>query len=294
MAGMILVMGATGTVGGATLHALRVAGTEPVAVVRDPERARRILGSHTPLRTGDLADEASLRVAFKGAESLLLCSGHDPAMRECQLAAVRAIASSEIRRVVKISGSPVSVTADSPARSGRDHFAVEEALRRTGREIVAVRPNAFMQTFLDQGALVANGILPGPESDPRVSFVDARDIGRVAAAALLAVRPTEPVLEVTGPAALTWPDVAAAMSAVFGRPVSYFPAAPDLVRQALDGMGRPEWLVEHTLELSELMREPRAAEVTDTVERMTGRQATPLAEFLTDHATAFQPQPEQS
>jgi hypothetical protein len=52
-------------------------------------------------------------------------------------------------------------------------------------------------------------------------------------------------------------------------------------------MGRPEWLVEHLLELGALMREPKAAEVTGTVERMTGRPPTSLSEFLKDHAAAF-------
>jgi hypothetical protein len=52
-------------------------------------------------------------------------------------------------------------------------------------------------------------------------------------------------------------------------------------------MGRPQWLVEHMLELAALLREPEAGEVTDTVERITGQPATTLREFLVDHASAF-------
>jgi len=52
-------------------------------------------------------------------------------------------------------------------------------------------------------------------------------------------------------------------------------------------MGRPEWLVAHLLELGALMREPKAAEVTDTVQRITGHPATTLGKFLADHTSAF-------
>ena len=169
MTGPILVIGATGTVGGATMRALRAGGADAIAFVRDPQRAAQALGEDASLLVGDLGDEASVLAALDGIDGVLLCSGHDPAMRQQQLTAVRAIAASDARRVVKISGSPVSVRADSPARTGRDHAVVEEALRATGRETVAIRPNTFTQNFLDQAPAVAHGALPAPAGEPRVS-----------------------------------------------------------------------------------------------------------------------------
>ena len=287
MSAQILVLGATGNAGGATLRALEAAGAEAIAFVRDPAAAERKLGDGTPMRVGDLSDEASLRGALAGVDAVLLCSGNAPAMRDLQLNAVRVISSSDVRRIVKISGSPVSVSPQSPARTGRDHCAVEEAMRAIGRETVAIRPNMFMQAFIDQAQAVSHGALPGLDGEPRVSFIDARDIGRVAAAALMADTAPEPVLEVTGPQALTWFDVADAMSAVFGRTITHYPMASDSVRQALLSMGRPEWLVNHLLEIGELMREPKAAEVTDTVERITGHPPGTFTQFLTDNAAAF-------
>ena len=287
MADSVLIIGATGTVGVATIRALRSAGAEPVAFVRDPERVGALLGHRAPLRVGDLADQVSVRAALQGVDAVLLCSGHGPAMREQQLTAVRAIAASDVARVVKISGSPVSISADSPASTGRDHFAVEEALRAIGLASVSIRPNPFMQNFLEQAAAVAGGALPGPTDELRVSFVDARDIARVAASALLCTEPPEPVLELTGPEALTWPDVADTMSDVLGRPVTHYPTPSDVLRQALLAMGRPEWLVEHMLEIGIALRDPEAAHVTDTVEQATGQPATTLREFLADHKAVF-------
>jgi uncharacterized protein YbjT (DUF2867 family) len=272
----ILVVGATGTVGGATLDALRASGAEPVAFVRQAERAATVIGDLTPFRVGDLADEGSVRAALEGVDAVPLCLAHGPAMREQHLGAVRAIEASDVGRVVKISGSPVSLRTDSPASTGRDHFEVEQALRAIGPVTVAIRPNPFMQNFLEQAPLAAHGVLPGLAGEPRVSFVDARDIGRVAAAALLSEEPPEPVLQVTGPEALTWFDVAGTVTAVLGRSITHYPSPPEVIRQALLEMGRPAWLVEHMLELGALMRKPKAAEVTDVVERTTGQPATTL------------------
>jgi uncharacterized protein YbjT (DUF2867 family) len=283
----VLVTGATGTIGGATLRALQDAGADPIAFVRSASKAASVLGDGVPVRTGDLADEASLRVALEGVDAVLLCSGHDPAMAEVQLAAVRAFATSDVPRAVKISGSPVSVCADSPARTGREHFAVEEALRATGRETVAVRPNVFMQTFLTQAPAIGHGALPGPDGMPRVSFVDAGDVGRVAAATLLAESAPEAIVDVTGPAALSFYDVAEAMTAALGRPIQHHPVPLETMRQALVAMGRPEWLANHLVELAGLMRAPKAADVTDRVLRITGRPPVTLEEFLIANAAAF-------
>jgi uncharacterized protein YbjT (DUF2867 family) len=287
VSGTILIMGATGNVGRATLAALNASGVEAVAFARDPRRAAELLGEQQPLRVGDLSDTDSVAAALDGIDCVLLCSGNDPALRELQLNAVQAIAAGEARRVVKISASPVAARADSPSRVGRDHAAVEQALRATGREVIALRPNVFMQSFLAQAPAVAAGVLAGPEADPRVSFIDASDIGRVAAAALTADEPSAGVLEVTGAEALTWSDVAAAMSEALGRPVAYRPLSREALAAGMRALGRPEWLIEHSLELGALLGEPKAAEVTDTVAEVTGRPPRRLREFLTDNAAAF-------
>ena len=66
MAADVLVIGATGNIGGAALAALRAAGVEAAAFVRDPERAARVLGKDQPLRVGDLGDPASIAAALEG------------------------------------------------------------------------------------------------------------------------------------------------------------------------------------------------------------------------------------
>ena len=102
-----------------------------------------------------------------------------------------------------------------------------------------MRPNAFMQNFLEQSAAIAHGALPGPEE----SLV-CRSWTPVTLAAWQPPRCSPPrrpaaVLEVTGPEALSLFDVAETMSAVLGRTVTHYPASAELARQGLLAMGRP-------------------------------------------------------
>ncbi len=285
----ILVIGATGSVGSATIRELQARGAQPIAFVRDRAAASALLGERTPVRVGDLDDTTSLRAALHGIDAVLLCSAHGPDMRRQQLAAIAVIAGAGASRIVKISGSPVTVGPDSTAHTGRDHEAVEQAMRQTACETVAIRPNVFMANFLDQAQAIGHGALPGPANTPppRVSFVDVTDIAAVAAAELLGGTPPPPILELTGPQALTWFDVATLMTDILGRPITHYPAPPEVIRNGLLAAGRPEWLVDHMLEIGALLAQPKAAEITSTIHDVTGRDPTTLEQWLTANAARF-------
>lgn len=282
----VLVTGATGLVGGAALRALVRAGADVVAYVRDPAR----LAGSTPgvaVRAGDLRDAASLREALDGVDAVVLVSGHGLDMAEVQQAALGTISAGGVRRVVKISGSPVSTATETASSIGRAHLDVERTLRESVPEPIAVRPNVFMQNLLAMAPAVAHGVLPGPEGDPAVSFTDAEDVGRAAAAAALATDPRSRI-EITGAEAITYSQVALTLTELLGRTVTYAPIPVDIMRQGLEAAGDPAWLAEHKVEMAGLMGAPEAALVTDHFAELVGAAPTSLASFLAAHATAFE------
>lgn len=121
------------------------------------------------------------------------------------------------------------------------------------------------------------------------SHVDARDIAAVVAATL-----TEPldrhmdrVHLVTGPEALTFDQVADVFSRVLGKPVRYVDLLGEQLKAGLLAAGEPEWQATALVELNTYARQGHASVVTDTVERVTGRPARTLSQWLTDHAAAF-------
>jgi NAD(P)H dehydrogenase (quinone) len=232
MAPRIVIAGATGRIGGATLHALDELGIPGVALVRTPERRAALDDPGRDVLVADFGDEDGLASALDGTERLLLCSAHGPDMRTQQLNAVRAAERAGVERVVKISASPASIFPGTPAEAAAAHLEVEEALRASAIDTVCVRPNAFAQVLVGLRAAFEAGTVRLPLDDARVSWVDARDVGRVAAR-LLADGVAEPLVEVTGPAGLTMDEVCAAAGEVSGRPVVYEAVTDEQARAGL-------------------------------------------------------------
>ena len=75
MARSVLVTGATGQIGAALAHALLQRGDRVRCLVRDPERARRILGAEVELAAGDLGVAATLPAALRGVEAVCHLAG---------------------------------------------------------------------------------------------------------------------------------------------------------------------------------------------------------------------------
>ena len=182
--------------------------------------------------------------------------------------------------------SIVGADPDSHSTFVRDHGICDAYLRDSNLEHAIVRPNMFMQNIPestipsigDDGAFYANA------GEARVSMVDTRDVAAVAAALLTDPGRDGEIVNVTGPEALSYSDVAGRLSATLGRSITYVDAPDDAVRQALSGFGMGEWLVGALVELFQDYRrsgtDGYAAQVTDSVSRLTGRPARSLDQLL--------------
>ncbi|MDB4985748.1 MAG: NAD-dependent epimerase/dehydratase [Myxococcaceae bacterium] len=67
----IAVTGATGFLGGYLVQGLRQRGAHVIAVVRDRDKAARVLPSSVELRIADLSDRRALTSAFSGADAVI-------------------------------------------------------------------------------------------------------------------------------------------------------------------------------------------------------------------------------
>jgi hypothetical protein len=82
--------------------------------------------------------------------------------------------------------------------------------------------------------------------------------------------------------------VAEEYSRALGRPVSYVDVPPDTwTREVLSRAGLPPFVEEHIATMARLHRENRYDRSTGTVERITGRPAQSVEEFVTRHAALF-------
>jgi uncharacterized protein YbjT (DUF2867 family) len=126
-------------------------------------------------------------------------------------------------------------------------------------------------------------------------MVDTRDVAAVAAVVLTQPGHAGAHYDVTGPEALSYADVAAKLSSATGRQITYVAAPDDAVRQALLGAGLNEWFATALVGLYQDYRrsgtDGYAAQVTNTVERLTGRPPRSLDNLLGEITPAFQATP---
>lgn len=286
---MILVTGATGTNGREVLKALAARGAPARAPIRAMMRSADEPGdlpAGVAAVAGDFDDDASLDRALAGVRRAFLLTPSTERAEEQQTRFVAAAARAGVGHVVKL--SQYAADPGSPVRFLRYHAAVERRLRDSGMAWTFLRPNLFMQGLLQFAAMVRDqGVFAAPIGDARVSVVDVRDNAAVAAAALTEDGHEGRTYTLTGPAALTHAEMAAALSATTGREVRFTDATDDQLRQAMAGVGMPEWQVEGLVEDYAHYARGEAAATADGVREATGRPPRAFDGFARDYADAF-------
>jgi uncharacterized protein YbjT (DUF2867 family) len=283
-----LVTGATGNVGSAVVHELTGRGLPARAFVRDADRAAGRLGPGVDLAVGDLADPASVARAMDGADRLFLACGNVPGQVEMECAAIDAARAAGVSLVVKLS-SPAPAE-DSALVFDRWHAVIEAHLRGSGVPWVLLRPSTYMTNLLAFADAIAHtGSLFAPAGDAKVGFVDPRDVGAAAAAVLAQQDHDQRLYTLTGPAALTYADVAADLTEATGRPLQYVDVPEQAARQGMLDQGLPEPMADAILGAFQVQRSGVLAHCTDDVRALTGRPPRSFAVFAEDYAAAFLP-----
>ncbi|MFJ9696971.1 NmrA family NAD(P)-binding protein [Kitasatospora sp. NPDC101183] len=287
---MIVVMGAAGATGGATLRSLTALGAPSRALSRDPARLAASLDEQTLALTrpvaADAADPASLREAFRGAHQLLLTMANGPEQVRYELNAIEAAVDCGVEHIVKISAP--AAEPDSPVAVSRGHHLVEERLRASGVTATVLRPYAFMQKLLLLApGILGGGVIAAATGRARCTYVDVRDIGDMAADALTRPELAGATVALTGPRAYSHAELAALLTELLGRPVRHLDLSPAEFHAHLVGRGgMPDWLAAHVVEIQRLAT-LRKEEPDDAYTRLTGRVPRTLEAFLNEHLHHF-------
>lgn len=288
----ILVTGATGNVGTGVVHELRSRTATVRALVRDPAAAAarfRAAGlSDVDLAVGDFDDPASLRRALDGVDHVYLSAADGPRKVAHETAMIDAAADAGVGLIVKLSAMHADPGSRLPAY--RWHGEIEAHLARSGVPAVILRPAFFMTNLL----MVAGGVahtdtLYAPTANRPIAMIDIRDVAAVAAVTLTADGHQKQTYELTGPAAVTFTDVARALGEVTGRPVAYVDLSEEAARPRFEGAGLPDWLAEHLAGVFAVIRDDGFAHTTDHVAAIIGRPGRGIADFARDHSSAFAP-----
>lgn len=283
---MILLTGATGTVGTEVVSRLRAVAAPFRILARDPAAARARLGPDLDVREGDLAVPATLDAALDGADAVLLLSSAHPRQTEFHRNLIEAMKRGATRRLVKIS----ALGADPKSRGSitRWHGQTDVEIAGSGLEYTILRPHVFMQNLLASAeAIRATGMLHAAVADARVAPIDVRDVAECAVRILTQGGRGGTTLNLTGGELLTYADMASKLSKAIGRTVTYVPITyQDFKRTMLDAKA-PEWYANALIELFQAFVAGHGAIVTEAVAEITGHAPITFDAFAKDHSARF-------
>jgi uncharacterized protein YbjT (DUF2867 family) len=293
----ILVTGAAGRIGavGRTVVNLLLDRGLPVRALvrRDDDRAAVLRAAGADVVVGDLLEPADVARAMTGVRRVYFGMSVSAEYLEATVTAAAVAREVGVDVLVNMSQMTVSqmdIHHSTTSRQQRQHWLGEQAFAWSGLPVVTVRPTMFLETLIPlAGPSVRDrGRIELPFGGGKTNPVAAGDVARVVAAVLADPGPhTGRTYELTGPTAQDLHGVAREFSAALGRAVHYVDVPPDLWAAGLKREGLADHLTGHLVTMGELHRAGRYNLLADGVERITGRPATTVHEFVVLHAEEF-------
>ena len=285
MSGTILVLGATGLVGGGVAARLAGAGEKVRAATRRPEAAQAKGGTGLEWVAFDLERPDTFARALDGVDRVfLIARPGDEHSDRWSIPLIDAMKAHGVRRVCNLTAMGTQMRPDFALRK------IELHLEASGLDFTHLRPNWFMQMLASgsvQAQIRAQGFFALPAADAKISYIDAADISDVAARVLSTAGHAGRAYTLTGPQALAHDAIARILSDASGREIRYVPIDEDAARAALGRAGFPPEWVERLVVFYRLIRAGYCEPVTPDVETVLGRPAAPLAAFAEAHADAW-------
>lgn len=282
----ILVTGATGTVASGLVAALEgKAGVKVLAAVRSASKGSALRrGNITPIDF-DFDKEATIRAALQGVDKVFLCTPFAAGSVGYGKAVTDAAKAAGVEHIVKLSA--FGCEYEPGIQLGRWHREVEKYIEGSGLAYTFLRPNNFMENFLNFYPPAPDGNIYLPWGEAACSFISAADVAQVASAVLEQPGHQGKAYTLTGPSALTIADVARAIGEVSGRAIRYVDVPEQAAKGAMLNLGMLEWMVDGMMELHALDKAGHAAVVTGDVQAITGRAPTAFPAFVQAHAARW-------
>jgi len=279
---MILVTGATGGLGRATIDCLLTTtpAAEIAALVRDASRATDLAQRGIDVRQADYFDYPALVRAFRGVEKVLLVSAvaftdraqqHRNVIDAAKAAGVKHLFYTSIQR------SSDFVLAEVT----ESDLATEAYLRASGLVYTILRNGYYFEGLaylIGREAPAAEIRFPAGEG--RMALVTRTDLAAATAALLTSEGHDNQTYTLTGSQAYSFHDIARELSGLAGRPITYRSSepAPYIAQQVAAGF--PEPVANFFAQWGAATQHGMLAGTTDTVERLLGHPPTSLREYL--------------
>ena len=276
MSNKILVTGADGNVGSHVIDLLREQHAENIRAA-----------SYSGIIDGvdsiaiDYADIASLENATKGISVIYMVVPTDPDMVQWGRNLIAAAKTNGVKHIVRLSTSLAKI--DSPLKVIELLGTTDQDLINSGVDYTIVAPQFFMQNFINfYSEDYKSGTLYLPASTGKVGWVDLKDIASVSVAVLMNTTMFKAqTLTVTGSENLSYAEAVEQINEVIGRQSKYVAVTDEAAIHAMQDKQFPPFIIDFMISLNHAVVKGYTEEVTDTVERLTGRKPISFKQFVT-------------
>jgi uncharacterized protein YbjT (DUF2867 family) len=272
--GVVLVTGATGTVGRYVAAGLDSQGVPLRRAVREVGETQGEQSCRF-----DFADTSTWAPALEGVDRVFLM--RPPAISDIK-GVIRPFIAELARRGIRQT-VVLSLMGVNPAMP---HYRLEQDVKAAGLPATMLRPAFFMQNLETayRSDILTHNRIRLPARSGKTSFIDTRDIADVASAALEAPEThVGKAYTLTGGTALGWDAVASLMSAELGRPIHYEPISLLEARRELSAAGFPTTYVNVQLLIHVVARLGLADTITSELPQLLGRPPRALTDYIRDN-----------
>ena len=286
----ILVTAATGETGRHTVQRLVEKGHAVRALVhREDERSDALRSAGAKVVVGDLLEHDDAIRATAGTTAAYFCYPIRPGLIQATAYFADAAKRAGLEAVVNL--SQISARENSKSHAARDHWIAERVFDWSGVPVVHLRPTFFAQWLLyprSRATIVEEGIIDLPYGEGRHAPIAAEDQARLIAAIL-----AEPAAHLGktyplhGPIEQDQAGIAAAVSEVLGRKISYRPLTIPQYRERLEKAGLPEIMIQHFCAVALDYQNGIFSGEDKIIAEVTGQPPMTVQEFVTLHRNAF-------
>jgi uncharacterized protein YbjT (DUF2867 family) len=262
-------------------------------VRREDDRAAALRAAGAAVVVGDLLEPADVYRVVSGRRRVSFAMSVSAGYLEATVtmaAVAREVGVNALVNMSQMTVSEMTIQNTTPSHQQRQHWLGEQALAWSGLPVVTIRPTMFLESFfpLAGPSVRDRGRIELPFGSGKTSPVAAADVARVVAAVLADPEPhLGRIYELTGPRSQDMNAVAREFSDALNREVTYSDVAPEDWERELKSAGLAEHLIRHLVTMGDLHRAGRYDRLADGVERVTGRPAMSIREFVTLHADEF-------
>ena len=280
----ILVIGATGNTGSVLVPLLIDAGQEVRAFVRNEEKAQSLKDAGAEIYIGDLDNSRTIDRALDGIDKVYLCTWNGPT--------AAAQGKNVIEAILRVGTNPYVVRHSAFGSEGsriiQQINEVDDALKESGLPWSSIKPTFFMQNLMmATQSIQSDGSIYWDWADGKVGMIDIRDVAGSACGALTGRAEKGKEYILTGPQAISMHDVAESFSKVLGKRINYTAVPHEASKEAMMGMGFPEFIVDGYIELNLGFAQNFANTTTDSVEFLSGNAPRSIKDFITDFKNYF-------